>query len=106
MGGVATAPLAELAQGDAVGVVSLALVRLVVAPLAVLAGEGYSDAHVSAGHLGGLPGRDTKERPAGGRSDRAWYYGFVLGPGARGGIQPGHLHGGVQLGLRAAPEDA
>src|SRR3954451_1227345 len=44
------APLAVLAQRDAIGVVALALVRLVVAPLALLAGEGDSDAHVSAGH--------------------------------------------------------
>src|SRR3954447_19244232 len=44
------APLAVLAQRDAIGVVALALVRLVVAPLALLAGDGDSDAHVSAGH--------------------------------------------------------
>src|SRR3954471_5364485 len=47
---VRPAPLAVLAQRDAVGVVALALVRLVVAPLALLACEGDSDAHVSAGH--------------------------------------------------------
>src|SRR4030095_16161314 len=52
---VAAAPRAVLAQRDAIGVVALALVGLVVAPLALLAGEGDSDAHVSAGHVA-LPG--------------------------------------------------
>src|SRR6201989_325916 len=47
---VRPAPLAVLAQRDAIGVVALALVRLVVAPLALLAGEGDCDADVSAGH--------------------------------------------------------
>jgi hypothetical protein len=45
-----TAPAAVLAQADAVGVVALALVCLIVAMLALLAGEGDSDANVSAGH--------------------------------------------------------
>jgi hypothetical protein len=44
------APLAELPQRDAIGVVALTLVGLIVAPLALLAGEGDSDANVSAGH--------------------------------------------------------
>src|SRR3954447_6657425 len=47
---VRAAPLAVLAQRDAIRVVALALVRLVVAPLALLAGEGDCDADVSAGH--------------------------------------------------------
>src|SRR3954452_6726530 len=47
---VRAAPLAELAQGDAIRRVALGLVGLVIAPLALLAGEGHSDAHVSAGH--------------------------------------------------------
>src|ERR687889_22051 len=47
---VRPAPLAVLAQRDAIGVVALALVLLVVAPLALLAGEGDCDADVSAGH--------------------------------------------------------
>jgi hypothetical protein len=50
MARVPPAPAAVLAQADAIGVVALALIRLVVAPLAVLAGEGDSDAYVSAGH--------------------------------------------------------
>jgi hypothetical protein len=48
--GVRPAPLAELPQRDAIWVVALALVGLIVTPLALLAGEGDSDAHVSAGH--------------------------------------------------------
>jgi hypothetical protein len=44
------APLAELPQRDAIGRVALALIGLIVAPLALLAGEGHSNAHVSAGH--------------------------------------------------------
>jgi hypothetical protein len=51
MARVPAAPAAVLAQADAIGVVALALIRLVVAPLAVLAGEGDSDANVSAGHV-------------------------------------------------------
>src|SRR5205085_5622148 len=47
---VPLAPAAVLAQLDAVGIVSLRLVGLVVAPLALLAGEGHSDANVSTGH--------------------------------------------------------
>src|SRR3954451_825673 len=50
MARVRAAPLAVLAQRDAIGGVGLALVRLVVAPLALLAGEGDCDADVSAGH--------------------------------------------------------
>ena len=70
------APLAVLAQRDAIGVVALALVGLVVAALALLAGEGDSDPHVSAGHT---PLRDemwgrptalgTEKRPAPGESE-------------------------------------
>src|ERR1700749_49203 len=44
------APLAVLAQRDALGVVALGLVGLIVAPLALLAREGDADAHVSGGH--------------------------------------------------------
>ncbi len=50
---VARVPAAEatvLAQGDAIGVVALALVGLVVAMFALLAREGDSDSNVSAGH--------------------------------------------------------
>jgi hypothetical protein len=50
MTGVLATPAAVLAQRDAIGVVALALIRLVVAMLALLAGEGDSDSHVSAGH--------------------------------------------------------
>src|SRR5205807_2407778 len=52
--GVPAAPAAVLAQRDPIGVVALALVGLVVAPFALLAGEGHSDSDVSAGH-GGYP---------------------------------------------------
>src|SRR3954470_23907138 len=48
------APLAVLAQGDAVRVVALGLVGLVVPALALLAGEGDGDPDVSAGHNGVL----------------------------------------------------
>src|SRR5664279_4947836 len=48
--GVLATPAAVLAQGDAIGIVALALVRLVVAMLALLASEGDSDAYVSASH--------------------------------------------------------
>jgi hypothetical protein len=44
------APLAVLAQGDAVRVVSLGLVGLVVPALALVTGECHSDPDVSAGH--------------------------------------------------------
>src|ERR1700737_1527145 len=43
-------PAAVLRQRDAIRVVALALVRLVVASLALLAREGDSDPYVSAGH--------------------------------------------------------
>jgi hypothetical protein len=43
-------PAAVLRQRDAIRVVALALVRLIVAALALLAREGYSDPYVSAGH--------------------------------------------------------
>src|SRR3954453_1215776 len=75
MAGVRPAPLAVLAQRDAIGVVALALVRLVVAPLALLAGEGDSDAHVSAGHaplrdeMWSTDGLGTEKRPAPGESE-------------------------------------
>jgi hypothetical protein len=50
MTGVTPTPAAVLAQGYAIGVIALALVRLIVATLALLACEGDSDANVSAGH--------------------------------------------------------
>jgi hypothetical protein len=50
MAGVLATPAAVLAQGDAIGVIALALVGLVVAMLAVLASEGDSDSYVSASH--------------------------------------------------------
>src|SRR5918911_667456 len=50
MRGVPTAPLAVLAQRDAIGVVALGLVGLVVPALALLAREGDGDPDVSAGH--------------------------------------------------------
>src|SRR5271166_2974654 len=51
MAGVSATPAAVLAQRDPIGVVALALVRLVVAMLALLAGEGDSDSDISAGHV-------------------------------------------------------
>ena len=48
---VVAAPAAVLAHLDPVGRVSPRLVGLVVAPLALLAGEGYGDSNVSASHL-------------------------------------------------------
>jgi hypothetical protein len=50
MTGVLATPAAVLAQTHPVRVVALALIRLVVAVLALLAGEGDSDSNVSAGH--------------------------------------------------------
>jgi hypothetical protein len=49
--GVPAAPATVLAQGDPIGAVALALVGLVIAMLAVLAGEGDSYSNVSAGHI-------------------------------------------------------
>src|SRR3954451_20331847 len=50
MARVPPAPLAVLAQGDAVRVVALGLLGLVVPALALLAGEGDGDPDISAGH--------------------------------------------------------
>jgi hypothetical protein len=63
-----TAPLAVLAQRDAIRVVALGLLGLVVPALAFLACEGHSDPDVSAGHDGVLREWwfDTKENPAAG----------------------------------------
>src|SRR5919199_2632266 len=67
--GVRPAPLAVLAQRDAVRVVALGLVGLVVPALALLAGEGDGDPDISAGHGRRAPklvvrGRRSKENPA------------------------------------------
>jgi hypothetical protein len=48
--GVPTAPATVLAQAHPVGIVALALVGLVVAMLALLAGEGDSNSNISASH--------------------------------------------------------
>jgi len=48
--GVPTAPATVLAQAHPIGVVALGLVCLIVAMLALLAGEGDSDPNVSASH--------------------------------------------------------
>ncbi len=58
--GVSPAPLAVLAQPDAIGIVALGLVCLVVPALALLAREGDGDPDVSAGHARAL--RQTKGR--------------------------------------------
>jgi hypothetical protein len=50
MSGVALTPPAVLAQLQAFGIVALALVGLVVAALALLAGKSGSDPNVSTGH--------------------------------------------------------
>jgi hypothetical protein len=51
MRGMAPAPAAVLAHLDSLRIVSLALIRLVIPALAILAREGYSNPDVSAGHL-------------------------------------------------------
>ncbi len=51
MAGVFATPAAVLAQRHPIGVVALALVCLIVAMLALLACEGDSDSHISAGHV-------------------------------------------------------
>jgi hypothetical protein len=48
--GVPPAPAAVLAELDPVRIVPLGLLTLVVAPLALLASEGYGDSDVSARH--------------------------------------------------------
>ena len=48
--GMTPAPLAVLAQGDAIRIVALGLLGLVVPALAILAREGHCDPDVSAGH--------------------------------------------------------
>jgi hypothetical protein len=68
------APLAVLAQADAVRVVSLGLIGLIVPALALLAREGDSDPDVSAGHEADSGGcgwkRRAKENPAPARGRR------------------------------------
>src|SRR3954449_1833415 len=69
MPGMPPAPLAVLAQRDAIRVVALGLVGLIVPALALLAGEGHSDPDVSAGHgetalREGRDWRRAKENPA------------------------------------------
>src|SRR3954470_1267112 len=92
MARVAAAPLAVFAQRDALGIVALGLVGLVVAPLALLAGEGDTDAHVSAGHGQLAPSvrPRAKRRPAGGRSDDQWYYVLSERPAPSLGEHDGH----------------
>src|SRR5947207_14260942 len=66
--GVPPAPPAVLAQRDAFRVVALGLVGLVVAPLALLAGEGDTDAHISTGHENRAPSdrlRQEHDQPGG-----------------------------------------
>src|SRR3954468_27211 len=70
MARVPPAPLAVLAQADAIRVVALGLLGLVVPALAVLAREGDGDPDVSAGHgrraprVGVRYGAGAKENPA------------------------------------------
>jgi hypothetical protein len=47
---VLAAPTAVLAELNPVRIVPLALLCLIVTPLAFLAGEGYGDSYVSASH--------------------------------------------------------
>jgi hypothetical protein len=51
MRGVAPAPAAVLAQLQSLRIVPLALIRLVIPALALLAGEGCGDPDVSTGHI-------------------------------------------------------
>jgi hypothetical protein len=60
--GMPLAPLAVLAKLQPLWVVALALIGLVVAALALLAGEGGSDPNVSTGH--GSSPRKLLERDA------------------------------------------
>jgi hypothetical protein len=73
MVGVTPAPAAVFAQLEALGVVALALIRLVVPALTHLAGERCSDPDISTGHVLAsrfslsvrAPGRERrKKRPA------------------------------------------
>jgi hypothetical protein len=48
---MARTPAAELAQLDSIRIVPPALIRLIVAPLALLARKRYRDSNVSASHL-------------------------------------------------------
>jgi hypothetical protein len=76
--GVPTAPATVLAQAHPIGIVALGLVCLVVAVLALLAGEGDSDPNVSASHsypcvvvdncAGPMPGARAGKSSAAGRS--------------------------------------
>src|SRR5688572_31453694 len=50
VGSVAAAPAAVLAQLDAIRIVPLGLLRLIVAPLALLTLQGDGDSNVSASH--------------------------------------------------------
>src|SRR3954463_13214706 len=73
--GMRPAPLAVLAQRDAVRIVALGLVGLVVPALALLAREGDGDPDVSAGHLTAAPrvvlhAGQRKTPPARGRRHR------------------------------------
>src|SRR4051794_16854512 len=78
MPGMTPAPLAVLAQGDAIRVIALGLLCLVVPALALLACEGHSDPDVSAGHDGVLreswvrecAGAKENPAPARGRQGR------------------------------------
>src|ERR1700750_2794526 len=71
MPGMPPAPLAVLAQGDAIRVIALGLLGLVVPALALLAGEGDGDPDISAGHgrraprgVGSWMRRRANENPA------------------------------------------
>jgi hypothetical protein len=62
--GVPTAPATVLAQGHPIGIVALALIRLIVPVLALLACEGDCNPYVSASHSeSSLRGR-RQQRPA------------------------------------------
>ena len=68
MGGVAMTPTAMLAQLDPLGIVALALVRLVVASLALGAGERHRNSYVGCHGLGGsLEARGGRPRTAAGK---------------------------------------
>jgi hypothetical protein len=58
---MASTPATVLRQRDAIGVVALALIRLIIAPLTVLAREGDGDANVSAGHGPSRVGKYCRE---------------------------------------------
>src|ERR1039457_6533081 len=87
---VPPAPAAVFRQRDAIRVVALALVRLIVAALALLAREGASDPYVSAGHEPSKVGNSLltpgKEKPRHGARSRKCSGSSACAPAPPGAI--------------------